>query len=107
MVKAIRMRRRDLPVVELEGDKEPAEVVRLEKIVDVQPSADLTETEAQLRTLRREVADLRKLMAKGKKAGENYRFYPQRGPDGLIERVDAVILKDSATLLERHADRMH
>ena len=106
MVKSIRMRRRDLPIVELEGDKEP-EVVRLERVVEMQPATDLTETEAQLRTLRSEVADLRKILAKGKRAGESYRFYPQRGPDGLIERVDAVILRDSATLLERHADRIH
>jgi len=103
------MRRRDIAPKVVEAPP-PQEIIRLEKIIEREPSADLTETEAQLRALRSEVKELRQLLAKlpqGKRAPENYRFYPHRGADGLIQHVDGIVLSDTPSLLERAATSVH
>lgn len=106
------MRRRDI------APKEPPkpsalqeDVVRLEKLVSDQPPPDLTPVEAQLRTMRGEIAELRDILARmpqdGRQQATNYRFVVHRRDDQLIDYVDGIAMSKNPTLLERAAAKLH
>lgn len=114
MAKRIRMRRRDVKPKETPAPPKPPavqeDIIRLERLLATQPPADLTPVEAQLRTMRGEISELRSILARmpeQKQQATNYRFVVHRRDDQLIDYVDGIAMSQNPTILERAAAKLH